>query len=104
MIKPKVKKEIERIVRARMGRYGLRDIKIQEGKDQDSDDVLFVEVEDDLVDSPLPPSVSYGLIAEVRDAIEPLGEVRFPHVRHKFHEKQQVAGVDPFCGTTMRPF
>lgn len=90
MIAARVKKAIERVIRARMERYGMRAIAVREGKDHDGDEVLYVDVEYDLVDEPLPLGITYGLITEVRRVTEPLGEARFPHVRHHFDDRQEV--------------
>ena len=71
-----------------MERWGFTHADIRPGFDHDGDPVIFVDARYELKPEPLDPRVTFGLISDVRQAIEALGEDRFPHVRHRFHEMQ----------------
>jgi hypothetical protein len=90
-IDPKVAKAVEDVLRARMGRWGFTRARIRPGLDHDGDPVLFIDAEYRLMPEPLDPRATFGLVTDVRDALERIGETRFPHVRHHFDERQTTA-------------
>lgn len=77
----------------RLNEVGLRHIDIEEGEDFEGDAVLFVDIEFDLTQSALDPARFRFLTSDVREALESVGESRFPHLRFQFHEKQKIAAV-----------
>lgn len=79
---------VNEVLRARMERWGFTHARIRPGFDHDGDPVLFIDAEYKLMPEPLDPRVTFGLISEVRRALERLGETRFPHVRHRFDPRQ----------------
>jgi hypothetical protein len=83
---------IERTVRDTMGPFGLRRVEVRAGEDHDGDPVIFVEAQYDLSERPIDPRVTAKLTTTLRDRLWERGEFRFPHVRHKFDERQKVVG------------
>ena len=71
---------------------GLREVKVTEDKDHDGDDILYIDADFDLMDSPLEPIKFHFMTTELRQALVDKGETRFPHLRYHFHEKQKVKG------------
>ena len=61
------------------------------GRDHDDDPVIFIDARYDLIEEPIELDSALGLVGALRDALESLGETRFPHVRHHFDDRQQVA-------------
>jgi hypothetical protein len=74
-----------------MAPFGLRSVEIRAGEDHDGDPVIFVEAQYDLSERPLELGATDRLSSVVNDLVWSSGETRFPHVWHKFHEKQTVA-------------
>jgi hypothetical protein len=89
-VAPDVVEAIDTVIRARMARWGYTHAEVRPGLDHGGDPVIFVDAHYELREEPLVPGVTYGLVTEVRDAIEALGEGRFPHIRHQFHELQKT--------------
>jgi hypothetical protein len=87
---------IERTVRETMGPFGLRGVEVRAGADHDGDPVIFVEAQYDLSERPIDPRLTAKLTSRLtttlRDRLWERGETRFPHVRHKFDERQKVVG------------
>lgn len=79
---------IDRIIRARMAPWGYTGLRVRAGLDWMGDPVLFIDVDYKLMEQPLDPRVTFGLVTDVLAAIEDLGEERFPHISHHFHEDQ----------------
>jgi hypothetical protein len=94
----KVVELIRKTVRQSMQAYGFRDVSVRAGEDHEGDPVLFIEAEYDLTDTPIDTTVSASLTTKLRDKLWDAGEIRFPHIRHKFPEAQQVQRrhVKPF--------
>ena len=57
-IKPRVKREIERILRENLARYGLVRATIEPGEDHDSDPAIFVDADYRLSDEPVDSRLS----------------------------------------------
>ncbi len=83
---------IEETVRESMSPFGLRSVNVRAGEDHDGDPVIFVEAQYDLSERPIDPTVTAKLTTTLRDRLWERGEIRFPHVRHKFDERQKVVG------------
>lgn len=80
-----------RVLRERLGRHGFRDATILAGDDHDGDPVIFVTAHFDLVTRPLDASITFDMTSKLQDALEPIGETRFPIVSFDFDERQQIA-------------
>ena len=81
---------VKQTIRESMGPFGLRDVHVRAGEDHDGDPVLFIEALYDLSETPVDPSVTARLVSILRDRLWKFGERRFPHIRHKFDEHQEV--------------
>lgn len=73
-----------------MERYGLRSLNVRAGEDHDGDPVIFVDGEYNFSEMPIDTSVTADLTSILRDRLWAVGEKRFPHIRHKFDERQKV--------------
>ena len=78
------------MLKERLDSPGFRKAEVYAGRDHDDDPVLFIDVRYDLIKKRIDTSVTFGLIRALREALEAVGESRFPHVRHHFDPKQQV--------------
>jgi hypothetical protein len=83
--------QIKRMVHEAMAPFGLRSVEVRPGEDHDGDPVIFVEAHYDLSERPLELGVTDRLSSVINDLAWGSGETRFPHIWHKFHEKQTVA-------------
>ena len=89
-ISPDIENLIKATVRESMQRFGLREVGVRAGEDHDGDPVIFIEAEYDLSETPIDTEITTALATILRDRLWEKGETRFPHIRHKFHERQQV--------------
>jgi hypothetical protein len=89
-IQPEIVKLIERTVRESMQSFGLKSVDVRAGEDHDGGPVIFVDAYYDLSETPVDTMVIADLISTLRERIWNSGERRFPHIRHKFHERQEV--------------
>ncbi len=89
-IDKKVIGAIEGVLKARMGRFGFKRATIRAGEDRDGDPVLRIDAEYTYSEKPIDVRATVGLTTEMRDALEKVGEDRFPHIRHHFDERQQT--------------
>jgi hypothetical protein len=89
-IEPKIVALIERTVRERMSPYALKTIDVRAGADHDGDPVIYVEVRHDLSERPIDPEVNAKLSFDLWQLLLDAGETRFPHVRPRYHEQQEV--------------
>ena len=71
-----------------MARFGFRRARVRAGLDWTGEPVLFIDADYDLVKDPLELGSTFELPVELIDALEALGEFRFPHLRHHFDERQ----------------
>lgn len=81
---------IEQTVREMMGPFGLKSVSVRAGEDHDGDPVIFVEAHYGLSETPVDLEVTSALATTLRSRLWEHGEVRFPHIRHKFNENQKV--------------
>lgn len=83
---------IERVLKERLAGMGLQSVDIRAGRDHDGDPVLYIDAHHAYSKQPIDTRPTFGLIAVLRQELEKIGERRFPHLRHKFDERQKVAG------------
>ena len=88
IIDDKIITAIEDVIRKRMARFGFRRARVRPGLDWTGEPTLYIDAEYDLVKEPLELGVTYGLEVDLMDALEAVGEFRFPHLRHHFDERQ----------------
>ena len=90
------KEAIERVLHARLDRFGLGEVVIKPGSDFMGEPVLFIDVHFPLVDAPVDAKAIGAAIdeasLEVQQRLSALGEDRFAHVTSKFSESQRVLG------------
>lgn len=81
---------VQRVLKERLDSLGFRKAQVYSGRDHDGDPVLFIDVRYNLIDKPIDTNATFGLLRALREALEEVGETRFPHVRHHFDNKQRV--------------
>jgi hypothetical protein len=86
-----VVKAIDQILQSHLALNGYRRVDVVADFDWDGEPILVCNAHYDLRTEPLDLRVLDGILTEIVDAIRALGEERFPHVRHHFHENQLVA-------------
>jgi hypothetical protein len=89
----KIVELIEQTMRESMAPFGFKKAEVKPGEDHDGDQVIFVEAQYDLSDTPIDPAVVARLTSILRDRLWNVGETRFPHISHKFDEKQKIRTV-----------
>lgn len=89
-VSPEIQTLVERTVRESMEPFGLKLVEVRGGEDHDGDPVIFVEAQYDLSETPIDTTVTANLTSILRDRLWVAGETRFPHIRHKFDERQKV--------------
>ena len=87
-IDDRVVKAVNDVLRERMGRFGFKQARVRVGPDWTGEPILFIDAEYDLLPTPLEAGATYGIAVDLMDALEAVGETRFPHVKHHFHELQ----------------
>lgn len=96
-MKPSVKNEIEKTIQETvaesMSAFGLRGVSVREGIDHDGEPVLFVEADYELTKAPIDVAVTAALLTKLRDKLWAAGETRFPHIRHRFSDLQEVKAM-----------
>ncbi len=90
-IDKKVISAIEGVLKARMGRFGFKRASVRVGEDLDGEPALRIDAEYTYQEKPIDVRATVGLITELRDALEKVGEDRFPYIKHHFDERQQTA-------------
>ena len=90
-VEKKIVALIQETVRESMAPFGLKAVDVRTGEDHDGDPVIFVEAQYDLSERPVDPEVTARLTSILRDRLWAEGETRFPHIRHKFDERQKVS-------------
>jgi hypothetical protein len=83
---------VERVLRDHLGPFGFDGAKVSAGVDHDGLPVLFVDIQYRWGAKQLPRDVSFGLIGSLRKALLGVGELRFPHVRHKLPDERVAPG------------
>ncbi len=91
-IDEKVTGAVEAVLKARMGRFGFKRASVRAGEDHGGDPALFIDAEYDYSKKPVDVRATYGLVTEIRDALEEVGEFRFPYLRHRFDDRQTTTG------------
>ena len=87
----KVRDAIERVLRERLGRQGFREVAVRAGADHDGDPALFIVAHFDLAPQPIDPAFTVGITVAVSDALDEIGETRFPHITYDLHDDQVFA-------------
>jgi hypothetical protein len=90
-ISPQIVALIEQTIRESMQQFGLRQVSVRAGEDYDGDPVIFVEAQYDLSERPIEAEVTANLTSALRDQLWKQGETRFPHIEHRFDERQKVS-------------
>ena len=89
-VEPEIVELISRTIHETMDQFGLRSVEVHAGEDHDGDPVIFVEARYELSERPLELGITGRVASILRERLRNAGEMRFPHVRHKFHEKQTI--------------
>ncbi len=79
---------IEGVLRRRMSQYGYKSTTIRAGLDHANEPALFIVAEYDLVPEPIDAGATVGLISELCDALDEVGETRFPYINNNFDDRQ----------------
>ena len=87
----KVRDAIERVLRERLGHQLFREAEVRAGTDHDGEPVLFIVAHFDLVPEPIDPAFTVGITVAVSDALDEIGETRFPHITYDLHDDQVFA-------------
>ena len=87
----KTRETVERVLRNRLGQQGLREVAVRAGADHDGNPVLFMVARFDLVPEPIDPAFTVGISVAVSDALDEIGETRFPHITYDLHDDQVFA-------------
>lgn len=82
---------VQRVLSDRLERFGFEGVVVCPGEDHDGDPVLFIDVQYRLSDEPIDATATFELVRALRVALRAVGETRFPHLRHHFDDRQQVA-------------
>ena len=90
-VEPDIVALIEQTVRDSMAPFGFKTAHVRAGEDYDGDPVIYIVAEYDYTDTPIDIEVMSKLHGTLRRRLWDKGETRFPHIRHKFDERQQVA-------------
>lgn len=85
-----VRSAVREAIERRFG-YPLEYLEVVADEDSSGDPILRIEAGHPFRERAVDMGLAYGLIGEVRDALEQEGEYRFPLIRHHFHEDQAVA-------------
>jgi hypothetical protein len=93
-ISPRVRAEIERILRKNLSRYGFVRAGVEPGDDHDGDPAIFIDAEYVLSDDPVDVNTVIKTRSLLRDRLSSLGEERYPYLRNHFAENQKVLGND----------
>lgn len=90
-IRPELVEKIKAAMRESMGPFGLKEVEVRAGEDHDGDPVIFIDATYDLSETPIDTDVTYLLNSKMSRLLLDAGEIRFPHIRNRFHELQKVA-------------
>jgi hypothetical protein len=83
---------VNEALRERLSGHGFERATVVADEDHDGTEVLYVDVDFGLTDTPVDPNMVVGLTQIVREALATVGETRYPIVRHHFDARQKVAG------------
>jgi hypothetical protein len=89
-IKPEITALIERTVQESMHAFGLKSVEARAKEDHAGDPAIFVEARYDLSPIPVDTMVIVDLTGILRGRLWEAGEKRFPYIRHRFDERQEV--------------
>jgi hypothetical protein len=90
-VEEKAVQVIQRIIQDRLGPFDInKNVRVEPGLDHDGDPVLFIEVRYKKSKKPVNANVANRLGTEIREALEAIGETRFPHIRHRFDHRRRI--------------
>jgi hypothetical protein len=89
-VSARAEKEIRRVLNARLKKIGFNKAEIRSGHDYDGDPVIFIEAYYKFRNEPVDVRDLSPLIDELVDALNAVGEPRFPHIRHHFDDRQEA--------------
>lgn len=75
----------------RLADYGFAGVSVVPGLDRDGDPVLLIDVRYKPIDRAIDSKATFGLVTAIRQELAKVGEMRFPHIRHHFDERQKIA-------------
>jgi hypothetical protein len=87
-----LRKTVLSVLERRLQTLGFQRLELVAGEDYEGDDVLYIDLYFDLIEPALDPELFNFLTTELREALQRIGEYRFPHLRYHFDERQKVAG------------
>lgn len=90
-VAPEVVAEVERVLRERLAPFRFARAEIRGARDHADEPALYIDVYYEPDHPPIDPSIAVTLIGELRQALEALGEYRFPYARHRLEDKPRVA-------------
>jgi len=91
-VSPAVLALVESTVKERLAYQSLRSVEVTPIIDSEGDRALRIDVQFDLIEPSLDAELFQFLTTDVRNALEQIGEHRFPHLRYHFDERQKVSG------------
>lgn len=91
-VSPAVLGLIESTIKKRLAYQSLRSVEVTPIIDSEGDCALSIDVQFDLIEPSLDAELFQFLTTDVRNALEEIGERRFPHLRYHFDERQKVSG------------
>lgn len=91
-VSPAVLGLIEAALKKRLANQSLRSVDVTPITDSESDSALSIDVQFDLIEPSLDAERFQFLTTDLRNALEEIGERRFPHLRYHFDERQKVSG------------
>ncbi len=84
MLKTEVIAKINEVLHAQLDDIGFESADIAEAEDHDGEPVLQIVIKYGKVGATIDPTPTFSLARYLKEAIRPLGEQRFPHLRHEF--------------------
>ena len=81
---------VDRVLRERLLSMGYESSEVAEDFDHDGDPVLTIRVHYAKVGDTVDPTPTFSVVRHLREALETVGERRFPHLRHLFPEDQEL--------------
>ena len=91
-LSPTVLGLIESTLKKRLANQALRLVDVTPIIDSEGESALSIDVQFDLIEPSLDAELFQFLTTDLRNALEEIGERRFPHLRYHFDERQKVSG------------
>ncbi len=87
-----IQERIRSVLQSRLQDFGFKQLEVTAEEDFEGDQALYIDLYFDLVQPAIDPEPFIFLTTPVREALEALGDHRFPHLRYHFAEQQKVVG------------